>query len=211
MSDVSWDHSIRSFLASAGSANPTPGGGSVAAVVAALGAAMTSMVGHLSQGDKYAPIREEVEETLKEMSRLSVEYEALMHADIASFDGYMAALRMPKLTGDDIEKRRTALREATVRAIEMPLRLIEQCRSGLEQTLRIVEGSNKHVASDLGIGAILLEAAAQSALLTAEINFGSLQDEQSKARYADRASALMLSIERAKAEVLNAVRRRMCE
>ncbi|MFD2332787.1 cyclodeaminase/cyclohydrolase family protein [Cohnella sp. GCM10020058] len=211
MSEISWDRSIRSFVGQAGSAAPTPGGGSVAAVVAALGAAMTSMVGRLSQGDKFAAIRPQVEETLARMTRLSAECETLMHADIASFDRYMGALRLPKATEEEKAQRRAALREAAVQATAVPLRLMEQCREGLTHTLQIAEGANKNVLSDLAIAAILLEAAARSALLTAEINFGSLQDAQLEAAYAEQAGELMRGIADMAREAQGIARRRKRE
>ncbi|CAI6080646.1 cyclodeaminase/cyclohydrolase family protein [Cohnella sp. JJ-181] len=211
MSDISWDRSIRSFIGQAGSADPTPGGGSVAAVVAALGAAMSSMVGRLSQGDKFAAIRPQIEETLERMNRLSVECETLMHADIASFDRYMEALRLPKATDEEKAQRRAALREAAVQAAEAPLQLMEKCREGLAFTLRIAEGANKNVLSDLAIAAILLEAAARSALLTAEINFGSFQDAQLEAAYAEQAGERMRVIADSARDTLDIARRRMRE
>lgn len=209
MSEVSWDQSIRSFVGQAGSASPTPGGGSVAALVAALGASMTSMVANLSQGEKFAAVRQQVEETLREMERLSVSSEELLHADVASFERYMDALRLPKGSDEEKNERRRALEEAASRAIEVPLRLIELCREGLAHTLRIAEGSNKNVVSDLGIGAILFEAAAQSALLTVEINLGALRDEKQKTLYSSRAAALIRDIASLKAEALRISRSRM--
>lgn len=211
MSDISWEQSIRSFVAQAGSAEPTPGGGSVAALVAALGAAMTSMVGRLSQGDKFAAIRPQVEETLAEMNRLNAECETLMHADIASFDRYMDALRLPKATDEEKARRRSALREAALQAIAVPMRLMAQCREGLTYTLRIAEGANKNVLSDLAIAAILLEAAARSALLTAEINFGALGDPSLAAAYAEQANEEMRRIADMAWEAQDIARRRMRE
>lgn len=58
MSELSWNNSIGHFLKETASAAPTPGGGSVSALAAALGAAMTSMTANLSQGEKYAHIHE---------------------------------------------------------------------------------------------------------------------------------------------------------
>ncbi|MDG0810775.1 cyclodeaminase/cyclohydrolase family protein [Cohnella rhizosphaerae] len=211
MNDISWEQSIRSFIGQAGSADPTPGGGSVAAVVAALGAAMTSMVGRLSQGDKFALIRPQVEETLAEMNRLSAECETLMHADIASFGRYMDALRLPKATDEEKTRRRDALREAAAQATAVPLRLMAQCREGLTHTLRIAEGANKNVLSDLAIAAILLEAAARSALLTAEINFAALGDPQLAEAYAGQANEEMRRIADMAGEAQDIARRRMRE
>ena len=68
------------------------------------------------------------------------------------------------------------------------------CRTGVECAYSIAETSNKNAISDLGISAILFEAAAQSALLTVDINLASLKDLELKQQYADRVSSLMLEI-----------------
>lgn len=209
MSSVSWDSSIRDFLRQAGSSSPTPGGGSVAALVAALGASMTAMVGNLSQGEKFASFQAEINETLTEMNRLSSTSEELLHADIESFNAYMAALKLPKATEEEKALRKLALEEATVHAIDVPLRLMKLCLDGLRSTAAIAGSANKHVISDLGIGAILFEAAARSALLTVEINISSISDAALKSHYADRAAAVMEEIEDRGKAVLLAARRRM--
>ncbi|MCM3338505.1 cyclodeaminase/cyclohydrolase family protein [Paenibacillus sp. MER TA 81-3] len=206
---ITWDSSIRSFLERAGSADPTPGGGSVAALVAALGAAMTSMVGNLSQGEKFAGIREQIELTLNEMNSLSALCEELLADDIRTFGQYMEALRLPKGTEEEQANRRQALREATYAAIEVPLRLLRVCRDGMRIAAAIAETSNKNVISDLGIGAILFEAAAQSAYLTIEINLASVKDAERKGEYAERSSQLLLESGQLKESTMHTVRQRI--
>jgi len=82
---MTWDDSIRHFIQQAASFSPTPGGGSVAALVAALGVSMTSMVSNLSQGDKFDHIQLQVAEALENTNRWIAECEALLQADIRSF------------------------------------------------------------------------------------------------------------------------------
>lgn len=204
-----WDESIRSFLQQAGSDSPTPGGGSVAALVGALGASMTSMVANLSQGEKFVSVRPRIVETIRRMAGLTAQLEELMQADIESFNAYMAALKLPKSTDEQKLLRRDALQAATIGAIEVPLRLMQACRDGLADTLRIAECSNINVISDLAIGAVVLEAAAQSAALTIEINLASLKDAELKGRYSDQLATLMGEIEELKRQTLHISRRRM--
>lgn len=204
-----WDESIRSFLQRAGSGSPTPGGGSVAAIVGALGASMTSMVANLSQGEKFASVRPQIEETIRRMADLTAQLEELLQADIESFNAYMAALKLPKSTDEQKLLRRNALQAAAIGAIDVPLRLIEACRDGLTDTLSIAECSNANVISDLAIGAVLLEAAAQSAALTIEINLASLKDSELKGRYSEQLATLMGEMEELKRQTLHLSRMRM--
>jgi len=209
MSSVSWDHSVRLFLQQAGSSEPTPGGGSVAALVAALGASMTAMASSLSQGERFAPYEEQIRQTLTEMQQLTAASEELLHADIESFNAYMAALKLPKSSEEEKSSRKHALASAANRAIEVPLRLMKLCLDGITGTAAIADSANKHVISDLGIGAILFEAAARSALLTVEINLRSMPESDTRTRYTEQAAALMEEIETQNKAILLTARQRM--
>lgn len=209
MTTVSWDDSLRRFLGRAASADPTPGGGSAAAVTAALGAAMTAMASHLTQGDKFAEMQQLIAPALEQMALLSAECEELLAADIRAFDHYMAALKLPKATDDEKRRRKSVLHVATLGAIDVPLRLMRVCRSGLQATESIAACTNPHVISDLGIGAILLEAAAQSALLTVQINLAALKDEATREEFEAAARELIDDIEQLKNRTLAVVRDRI--
>lgn len=209
MSELSWNDSIRHFLKEAGSAAPTPGGGSISALAAALGAAMTSMTANLSQGEKFAHIHEQITEVIRSMENLTTRCEELMAADIRSFEQYMTALKLPKGTDEEKRYRTHSLQTAVIAAIEVPMRLLEVCRDGLSHAYGIVEMSNKNVISDLGIGAILFEAAAQSALLTVDINLASLKDLDVKQSYEAKTAALIREIAQIKEQTLFIVRSRI--
>lgn len=206
---VSWDNSIRQLLQQAGSSKPTPGGGSVAALIAALGASMTSMVGNLSQGERFASIQQQISGVIRTMTHLTEQCEELLQADIASFNHYMDALKLPKSTDEQKLERGNAIQQAAIRAIEVPLRLMEICKAGMACTYSIAESSNKNVISDLGIGAILFEAAAQSAQLTIEINLASLMDLELKQQYTDKVLLLNRDIEDLKSKTLIITRNRI--
>ncbi|WP_308637657.1 cyclodeaminase/cyclohydrolase family protein [Paenibacillus silvisoli] len=206
MTQVTWDDTIRRFLQRAASADPTPGGGSAAALAAALGTAMTAMAAHLTQGEKYAGVQPQIMAALTEMAPLTRECEALLAADIHAFDGYMNALKLPKASDAEQAARREAIHDATVAAIEVPLRLMEVCKAALQATHGIAACTNPHVISDLGIGALLLEAAAQSALLTVDINLAGLKDAEKKEAFAARRTALITEIVQLKERALAVVR-----
>ncbi|SEO39851.1 cyclodeaminase/cyclohydrolase family protein [Paenibacillus sp. OV219] len=209
MTTVGWDDSLRRFLERAASADPTPGGGSAAAVAAALGTAMSAMASHLTQGDKFAEVQHLITPALDQLTWLSSECEELLAADIRAFDQYMAALKLPRATIDEKLRRKAVLHDATISAIDVPLRLMRVCRSGLQATQGIAACTNPHVISDLGIGAILLEAAAQSALLTVQINLAALKDDPLGEELNTTASTLIADIEQIKNRTLAVVRDRI--
>jgi len=205
-----WDGTLRGFLARAASAEPTPGGGSVAAVAGALGAAMTAMVGNLSQGDRFGPeISRRMAEAVARMDALTARYDELLEADMAAFGRYMDALRLPKETDGQMLRRKEVLQEAAAAAVDVPLALMALCLEGLRSADAIAEEANRNVISDLGIGAVQFEAAARSALLTVEINLPSLRGEEEKRRLAAEAELLMKETEALSRRIVSVVKGRI--
>lgn len=177
------DRSMQDFLQEAGAATPTPGGGSVAALVGSLGAAMASMAANFTKGVKFAALAEQVESALARLQHTSLQCEDLLEADIVSFERYMQAMKLPKSTDEEQAIRKHALHEASLEAIAIPMRLMEVCRDALTLTGELAPCANKNVISDLGIGALLFEAAAQSALLTVEINLAAMPDSEQRQQF----------------------------
>ena len=206
---TTFDQPIRSFLTAAASDSPTPGGGSVAALVAALGASMTSMVASLTQGAKFAEVEAEMQ-TLADRMRTSIqEAETLLEQDMISFDQSMAALKLPKDTDEQKAARTQAIQDATVKATKVPRDLAQLCHTVLQQSLLIAETANKNVISDLGIAALLAEAAGQSAILTMDINLPYLKDEAARDDFAKDRNYFLAENARLKDEIVAITRRRL--
>jgi formiminotetrahydrofolate cyclodeaminase len=206
---ATFDQTIRSFVAKAASNSPTPGGGSVAALVAALGASMTSMVSNLTQGAKFAELEAEMKAVADNMSAAIREMEQLLEEDMASFDRYMAALKLPKDTDEQKAARSQALQEAAVNATLVPMRLAKLCLDSLRTSQKIAETANKNVISDLGIAALLLESAAQSALLTVEMNLPGLKDQAKKSAFEAERKQIADEITPLKDAIVTTVRQRL--
>ena len=144
------DCSVAEFIERTGSASPTPGGGSVSALVGALASALVAMVARLTDRKKgYEQAWELAAEGVRDANRITAELQAAALEDVRSFEAYMAALRQPKRTPEERRARSAALAEAT-----------------------------RHAVSDIGAAAHLAAAAAGAALLTAQINLSSAPDGQ---------------------------------
>lgn len=204
-----FDASIRGFLLEASSAAPTPGGGSVAALVAALGASMTSMVANLTQGSKFAAVEPVMVQVATDMQQSMKRFEELLQRDIESFNRYMAALKLPKASDDEKAHRRQALQEATIGATEVPIALAEACLHALKATYAVARDVNPHVLSDLGIAAMLLDTSGQAALLTADINIPTLKDEATRTQFLNTRNSLGQRLVEIRAETVGIVRERM--
>lgn len=206
---VSWDQSLREVMEQLGEAEPTPGGGSVSAIVAALGAAMTSMTAHFSQGEGYEEVQVQVEQALQDMEKIRGACEHLMNEDMESFGQYIEALRLPHRTTAQQQERQNTIQTMKIQSIDIPLQLMECCLYGLYSAAPLIEVCNRTVLSDVGISMILFEAAAQSSLLTVQINLVTLHDEEQQTIYEQRAQTLMDKVSVLKQKLLTQVQQRI--
>lgn len=204
-----FDQPIREFLHSAASSAPTPGGGSVAALAAALGASMGSMVANITSGPKFEQVREQMAEIVKLMQDAMTEAETFLKKDIESFNGYMAALGLPKASEEEKRQRSIALQQAAVQAASVPLHLMKRCLEVMSALASITEQANKNVISDLGIALLMLDAAVQSAWITVEINLGSIKDAGVRATFQDTGAELSSRSAGIKDQVLGQIRERL--
>lgn len=200
-----FDHNLSAFLNEASSASPTPGGGSVAAVAAALGASMGSMVANLTTGEKYKEISDQMFRLAEEMKMAIPDFEQILVQDIEAFDGFMLALGLPKSTEEEKSTRSQALRKAAIQATEVPFKLMERSHGLMTSLESMTDTANRNVISDLGIAAIMLDAAVQSAWLTVKINLPAIKDEELIRRYRDEGSRLLQETADLKQSILQRV------
>ena len=164
------------FLEATAEGKPTPGGGSVAALAGALGAALAQMVANLTVGrKKYAAVETESLHVLEQAGAIRQRLTAAIHEDSAAFDALMSAWRNKDLSGED---RLAAIKKATVHASEVPL---EVARLGLEvarlsQTIASIGNSN--ALTDAAAGGLMARAAVRIAAMNVKVNALDLEDTQ---------------------------------
>ena len=181
--------SCRVFVKVLASDAPAPGGGSVSALSAAQGAALTSMVCELTiPKEKFAEYKELCEEVKADILKV---YDALVvgiDKDTEAFNQVSAAFKLPKATDEEKAARSKAIQAATVVATKVPYETMELCMEGLEITAKIVGKSNPNAASDLGVAALNLLAGLKGAYLNVMINLPGIKDEAIKAEFAGAAA-----------------------
>jgi len=171
--------SVQEFLDQVASNSPAPGGGSVSALAASLGASLTSMVCRLTIGKKkYADVQKEMEEVLKKSEMLRANLTSIIDEDTEAFNKVMAAFGMPKETDEQKNERGDAIQVATKSATLVPLKLLSLCEEAVELARTVVEKGNKNSLSDAGVSLLLLQAAANGASLNVRINLSALEDEK---------------------------------
>jgi glutamate formiminotransferase/formiminotetrahydrofolate cyclodeaminase len=192
------ERSVEGFVQETASESPAPGGGSVAAAVGALGAALGTMVANLSSHKRGWDVRwEEFSQWAERGKRCYDDLLRLVDEDTAAFNRVLAAMALPKETAEERETRAAAIQEATRGAIEAPLRVMDVALDAMAVTRRMAEQGLPSSVSDAGVGALCARAAVRGAGYNARINLSGVKDEAYRrevlARVADlerRAEAL---------------------
>lgn len=175
------DQPIQQFLDELASKASTPGGGSAAAIMAAMGAALGSMVGNFTVGKKgYEDVDAEMRETLAQTEQLRDKLTDMIRADIEVFNNVMNAYGMPKDTDDQKAERSQTIQKALCDATDVPLDCAQAAAEVLKLCKPLAEQGNKNVISDAGVAVLAAEAALRSAALNVYINIGSIKDEEFK-------------------------------
>jgi formiminotetrahydrofolate cyclodeaminase len=172
------DLTLESFVAAVAAATPAPGGGSVAALAGALGAALAAMVAGLTVGrERYAAHDAEMRSLLAQSDALRQELFALMDADAAAYTAVMAAYKLPKDTETQKAERGATIQAALRGAAETPLAAAAACADVLRLTVRAAAHGNRNAASDAAVSALMAHAGLRGAARNVLINLKSIDDE----------------------------------
>ena len=170
---------VTNFLDELASNTPAPGGGSVAALSGALGAALVSMVCNLTLGKKaYAGVQDEINDLLAESEALRQELTDLLEEDVKAYTGYSKAAKMPRGTEEEKAERQVVMQAALKVATDVPLTIAEAAVKVMDLCMPAAEKGNKWAVSDAGVAVLMAEASLRSAALNVLINLGSLKDEE---------------------------------
>jgi formiminotetrahydrofolate cyclodeaminase len=170
---------LQTFLDDLASGAPTPGGGSAAAVIGAMGAALISMVCNVTLGKKgQEAVAPAMQSALGESERLRARLTSMVADDVAAFDGLMAAYRLPKGSEEEKSRRAEAIQTTLRAATETPLACARACAEVVGLSRRAAEHGFSGVVSDAGVGVLAANSALRSAALNVYINTPSLKDRE---------------------------------
>src|SRR5438876_5568358 len=172
---------LREFCNETLSDSPAPGGGSVAALMGALGASLGGMVANLSAGKRgWDDKLEYFSKWAVKAQQLKDELLALVDEDTAAFNKVMDAFALPKQSAEEKTARTTAIESATKYAAEIPLKVMETSSKSYELLAEMAEKGNPNSISDVGVGICATRACIDGAALNVRINLAALQDEKFK-------------------------------
>ncbi|MFH0993486.1 MAG: cyclodeaminase/cyclohydrolase family protein [bacterium] len=202
---------VSAFLEDLASEAPAPGGGSASALTAAAGAALVSMVGKLTVGKKKFLALGESDRTafldaVAPFDAIRCELAALVDADAASFDGVMAAYRLPKNSDTEIAIRKASIVAATRIAIAVPLQTAQTTSRTMALLDRVLLWANRSCLSDLGCAATLMAAGVEGAVMNVGINLSSLEDPAERETFASEAAACLTDAQAVSTRIVQAVR-----
>ena len=169
------DSTIRDFLNQAASDAPVPGGGGIAALVAALGASMASMAANFTvDRPKFAEYDALMRDTLAKLSPLIDGLRDGMDADARAFSGISLAYKLPRGTEEEKSARKAAIQAALAASMREPMAVLEKCLAAAELLPSLAGAGNPNLLSDVEVAAIMLEAAAKAARTNVLVNSGQL-------------------------------------
>jgi len=185
------DMTVSELLEKTAAGTPVPGGGSLSAMAAAVGAALAQMVAGLTAGRKaFAAVTPEMTELAEKARRLRRDLLADMDRDAAAYTAVMEALRLPRETAEEKTRRTEAIQQATREAARVPLAVAAKALDVMMLAGTAVAKGNPNAMSDGAVGAMLARAALQGALFNVKINLQDIRDEAFTTRLSAEAEAL---------------------
>jgi formiminotetrahydrofolate cyclodeaminase len=173
------DISLADYRDALASGNPTPGGGTAAAVALSQGAALTVMVCNLTIGkERWQEGWAHSENCLKIATLLMALGHELAAADSDAFDLVMAGFRLPKESDEEKAARKKAILDGTRVAADVPLKTAKEALTLLELLPKLAEVGNANAVTDVAVASLLVSAACKGALFNVQINATSLPGEE---------------------------------
>lgn len=198
--------SIKDFLAKTAGSDPVPGGGSIAALNAAIAAALSEMVANLTIGKKKY---EDKEEQMKQIAASANNYQMLFIQDIdADSDAYnkvFDAFKLPKETDEEKAYRSQQIQEATKIAAEVPMEVARKAYALMDIITDVAENGNQNAVTDACVSMMTARTAALGALLNVRINLSSIKDEAYVSKMKAEADELEKNAVAKEQELLNKV------
>jgi formiminotetrahydrofolate cyclodeaminase len=172
------DQKISDFLQQTAAGTPVPGGGSVSALSAALGAGLTEMVANLTVGKKnYEAVESEMKEISETARNLREKLMAEVDNDSDAYKEVLAAFKLPKTSEEEKEQRAQAIQDAMKNAARVPLAVAFDALQVMDLAERVVKDGNQNAVTDGAVGAMMARTAALGALYNVKINLVSIKDK----------------------------------
>jgi glutamate formiminotransferase/formiminotetrahydrofolate cyclodeaminase len=201
---------VKDFTNETASDSPAPGGGSIAALAGALGAALGTMVANLSATKRGWEDRVmEFSPWAEKGQKLKDELLFLVDEDTRAFDGIMAAFGLPKDNPEQVAARKLAIENASKYATEIPFRTMQAAFNCIPLLQEMANNGNQNSLSDVGVGAICIKTAVRGAWLNVLINANGLTDKTWAAEIVDKAKTLLAENHKLCDNIVNSIEEKL--
>ncbi len=172
------DLTIKEFLKKSASGDSVPGGGSVAALSAALAASLAEMVAHLTIGKEgYESVEEDMKALAEDANRLREKLVLAIDNDSNAYDDVVSAMRLPQVTEAEKRHREEMIQNGLKLATVIPMEVALDAARVMELAGEAVVKGNRNTISDGTVGVIMAKTAVFSALYNVKINLASIKDK----------------------------------
>lgn len=208
------EQTVTDFIASVDSKEAVPGGGSVAALSSALGAALGGMVAKLTVTKKKflaldESIQSEFQKRAETLEKIKSELETMIDKDTEAYRLIMEAYKLPKVTEGEIKIRNEKILEGTKVAIKIPFQVAMLSIEALEIIDYLVIYGNQSAASDLGVAALTLSTGLEGAVLNVKTNLSMLDLDVTKQFYTNNVNDMLIKAQKLKTRILTQVEQKM--
>jgi glutamate formiminotransferase/formiminotetrahydrofolate cyclodeaminase len=201
---------LREFCDETLSDSPAPGGGSVAALMGALGASLGGMVANLSAGKRgWDDTLEYFSDRAVKAQQLKDELLSLVDEDTAAFNKVMDAFALPKESADEKSARSAAIEQATKHAAEIPMKAMETAFKSYQLLSEMADKGNPASISDVGVGALATRACIEGAAMNVRINLAGLKDEKFKSAFVENVRKISADSEARFKEINHVVEKKL--
>jgi methenyltetrahydrofolate cyclohydrolase len=198
------------YLADAAAAQPTPGGGSVAAMAAALASTLVSMAAGFTVGrEKFKAVEPQAREILDSLAALRERCLDLAHQDMEAYASIMAACKRPKGTEAEKAVRAEAVRRATKASLDLVQQVMAAASDVIRNSRTLAEIANPNLISDVGVAAELALGAVRAARINIEVNLAGYDDAADAAVIRRRVDPWVDGAERLAAETRDIVMKQL--
>jgi len=192
------DLPLADLLAAFSAPDPTPGGGSAAALSSAIGASLLMMVAALPKTRSGADEdRTALAAVAQDLSRIRERLTGAIDGDTAAYNGVVAAYKRPKATAEEQTARKEAIQQSLRAATDVPLDVMRQSVDALDAATIVARHGYKSAASDIGVAIAMLRAGATGAHLNVAINLEAVTDAGYRTRIGDEARDVLARAETA--------------
>jgi formiminotetrahydrofolate cyclodeaminase len=200
------DNTITDYLDKAAAGTAVPGGGSVAALNAALAAGLTEMVANLTIGKKgYEAVEDEMRTIAEKASQLRKILTAAIDQDADAYTEVMAAYKLPKTTDEETAVRKQKIQDAIKQAALVPLEVARNALAVIELAGRAIGKGNKNAASDGAVAAMNARTGALAAIYNVRINLSSINNPSFVEKLAQEVKELESQVVEKEKEALSSV------